>query len=128
MNESTLEIRTPDGVMPTFTACPRDGGPFPVVIIYMDVWGVREELFDIARRVASVGYYCVVPDLYYRQGRVRNAFRNGSVATTGTALAKVLPPVSRFSPGGERSKKRESVLDKLTNFFEKFFDISNGKL
>ena len=78
MNESTLEIRTPDGVMPTFTARPRDGGPFPVVIIYMDVWGVREELFDIARRVASVGSSCVVPDLYYRQGRVRNAFRNES--------------------------------------------------
>jgi len=59
---------------------------------------------------------------------VRNAFRNGSVATTGTGLAKVLPPVSRFSPGGERSKKRESVLDKLTRFFEKFFDISGGVL
>ena len=59
---------------------------------------------------------------------VRNAFRNGSVATTGTALAKVLPPVSRFSPGGERSQKRESVLDKLTRFFERFFDISNGNL
>jgi len=59
---------------------------------------------------------------------MRNAFRNGSVATTGTALAKVLPPVSRFSPGGERSKKRESVLDKLTRFFQRFFDISNGKI
>lgn len=57
---------------------------------------------------------------------VRNAFRDGSVATTGTALVKVLPPVSRFSPGGERSKKRESVLDKLTRFFERFFDISSG--
>jgi len=59
---------------------------------------------------------------------VRNAFRNGSVATTGTAIAKVLPPVSRFSPGGERTKKRESVLDKLLGFFERFFDISGGKL
>jgi type I restriction enzyme, R subunit len=57
---------------------------------------------------------------------VRNAFRNGNVATTGTDLAKVLPPVSRFSPGGERSKKRENVLDKLTRFFERFFDISGG--
>ncbi|MBP8609836.1 MAG: type I restriction endonuclease subunit R [Syntrophaceae bacterium] len=55
---------------------------------------------------------------------VKNAFRNGSVASTGTALAKVLPPVPRFSHGGERSKKRESVLDKLTRFFEKFFDVS----
>lgn len=59
---------------------------------------------------------------------VRNAFRNGSVSPTGTAIAKVLPPVSRFSPGGERTKKRESVLDKLTSFFERFFDISGGKL
>ena len=57
---------------------------------------------------------------------VRNAFRNGVVAATGTDLAKVLPPVSRFSPGGERSKKRESVLTKLMRFFERFFDISGG--
>ena len=59
---------------------------------------------------------------------VRNAFHSGSVATTGTALAKVLPPVSRFSPTGERSKKRESVLDKLMRFFERFFGISGGKI
>lgn len=59
---------------------------------------------------------------------VRNAFRNGNISTTGTAIAKILPPVSRFSPGGERTKKRESVLDKLMSFFERFFDISGGKL
>ena len=55
---------------------------------------------------------------------VRNAFRDGHVATTGTAIAKVLPPVTRFSPGGERTQKRESVLSKLTSFFDRFFDIS----
>jgi len=59
---------------------------------------------------------------------VKNSFRDGSVATTGTALVDVLPPVSRFSPTGERTKKRESVLEKLTSFFERFFDISGGKL
>jgi len=58
---------------------------------------------------------------------VKNSFRDGNVATTGTAITKVLPPVSRFSPTGERSKKRESVINKLTNFFERFFDISGGK-
>ncbi len=60
-------------------------------------------------------------------GFVRNAFRDGNVATTGTAITKVLPPVSRFSPTGERTQKRESVLSKLTSFFERFFDISGGK-
>ncbi|MGR3316951.1 MAG: type I restriction endonuclease subunit R, EcoR124 family [Candidatus Anammoxibacter sp.] len=57
---------------------------------------------------------------------VKNAFRDGGVTTTGTAISKVLPPVSRFSPTGERSKKRESVLSRLTSFFERFFDISMG--
>ncbi len=59
---------------------------------------------------------------------VRNAFRNGNVSSTGTAIAKILPPVSRFSPGGDRTKKRENVLDKLVSFFERFFDISGGTL
>jgi type I restriction enzyme R subunit len=59
---------------------------------------------------------------------MRNAFRDGSVASTGTAIAKVLPPVSRFSQTGERTKKRESVIEKLTRFFERFFDISNSEM
>ncbi len=59
---------------------------------------------------------------------INNAFRDGNVATTGTAISKVLPPVSRFSPTGERTQKRESVLNKLISFFERFFDISAGKL
>ena len=57
---------------------------------------------------------------------VQNAFRDGGIATTGTAITKVLPPVSRFSPGGERSQKRESVIGKLTSFFDRFFDISGN--
>ena len=58
---------------------------------------------------------------------VRNAFRDGAVTTTGTAIAKVLPPVTRFSPTGERTKKREGVLERLTSFFEKFFNITDDK-
>ncbi len=58
---------------------------------------------------------------------IKNAFRDGGIATTGTAISKVLPPVSRFSPTGERTQKRESVLNKLASFFERFFDISGGK-
>lgn len=59
---------------------------------------------------------------------VNNAFRDGGISTTGTAISKVLPPVSRFSPNGERSQKRESVLTKLISFFERFFDISGGRI
>ncbi|MCF7820351.1 MAG: type I restriction endonuclease subunit R [Candidatus Pacebacteria bacterium] len=59
---------------------------------------------------------------------IRNSFRDGIIATSGTSLTKILPPVSRFSPDGERTKKRENVITKLTNFFERFFDISKERI
>jgi len=58
---------------------------------------------------------------------ITNAFCDGYVQSTGTALSKVLPPVSRFTPTGDRTKKRESVLEKLSSFFNKFKDISGGR-
>ncbi len=51
------------------------------------------------------------------------AFRDGFVQTTGTAITKVLPPVSRFTPTGDRTKKRETVIERLTAFFNRFWDI-----
>jgi len=58
---------------------------------------------------------------------INNAFRDGSVPMTGTEISKVLPPISKFRPDGARTKKRNIVLNKLSKFFEKFFDISNDK-
>ena len=50
MIESIIEIPTADGRMDAFVAHPEEGGPFPAVIVLMDIWGLREELFDVARR------------------------------------------------------------------------------
>ncbi|MBN8677963.1 MAG: type I restriction endonuclease subunit R [Chitinophagales bacterium] len=58
---------------------------------------------------------------------VSNAFRDGYVQTSGTGLARILPPVSRFTPSGERSAKRESVIEKIKAFFNRFWDISGGE-
>lgn len=57
---------------------------------------------------------------------IANAFRDGYVQETGTAITKVLPPVSRFSKTGERTKKRDSVLERLIAFFNRFWDISDN--
>jgi len=56
MKERFVDVATPDGPMDTFAVHPEEGGPFPCVVVFMDIWGLREELFDIARRVATVGY------------------------------------------------------------------------
>lgn len=59
---------------------------------------------------------------------IESAFRDGGIQTSGTAITKIMPPVSRFSADQSRGKKRETVLDKLSSFFNKFFDISNSHL
>ena len=66
MIEAEIQIQTSDGTMPTFTTCPDEGGPFPTIFFYMDAPGMREELRDMARRIATTGYYVALPNLYYR--------------------------------------------------------------
>jgi len=67
MFETETAIVTADGDMGAFIVHPRDDGPHPVVLFYMDAPGKREELHDMARRIATTGYYVVLPNLYYRR-------------------------------------------------------------
>ncbi|HEY4366916.1 MAG TPA: dienelactone hydrolase family protein [Steroidobacteraceae bacterium] len=69
MIDRELDIVTADGLMNTFVTHPEEGGPHPVVLFYMDAPGKREELHDMARRLGTVGYYVILPDLYYRRDR-----------------------------------------------------------
>ena len=69
MIEKHLDIPTGDGDMNSFVVYPEEEAPHPVVLFYMDAPGKREELHDMARRLASVGYYVVLPNLYYRRTR-----------------------------------------------------------
>ena len=69
MIEHHFDIRTVNGAMNTFVVHPDEGGPHPVVLFYMDAPGKREELHDMARRLAAVGYFVVLPNLYYRRER-----------------------------------------------------------
>ncbi|MFM7120522.1 MAG: dienelactone hydrolase family protein, partial [Gammaproteobacteria bacterium] len=69
MIEQHVDIATPDGAMNTFIVHPEEGGPHPVVLFLMDAPGKRPELHDMARRLATVGYYVMLPNLYYRRVR-----------------------------------------------------------
>src|SRR5476651_1034071 len=68
MIDQQIEIPTKDGHATTFITHPERGGPFPVIIFYMDAPAIREELRDMARRLATAGYYVMLPNLYYRSG------------------------------------------------------------
>ena len=57
---------------------------------------------------------------------LEDSFRNGEIKTTGTDIDKIIPPVTRF--GGARAKKKQTVIEKLKAFFERFFGIGSGSM
>lgn len=87
MSAQPVEIKTKDGVAPCHLFTPRQNGKFPAVILYMDAFGVRPALCDMAERLASNGYNTLLPDLYYRSGP-----------------AKPFDPKTAFSGGPEKDR------------------------
>src|SRR5215471_14355482 len=69
MIEETLDIATTGSAMETFICRPERGGTYPAVFFLMDAPGIREELRDMARRLATIGYWVLLPNLYHRFGR-----------------------------------------------------------
>jgi carboxymethylenebutenolidase len=65
-----VKIPVPDGETPAYRALPAEGGPFPVVLVVQEIFGVHEHIKDICRRLAKLGYLAVAPELYARQGDV----------------------------------------------------------
>ena len=71
MIERQVDVTTPDGEMTTFIFHPEHGGPFPVVLYLMDAPSIRPALKDMASRLATAGYYVMLPYLFYRGGPFR---------------------------------------------------------
>ena len=66
MEQRRVELSTPDGEMTTFVFHPTHGGPHPVVLYLMDAPSIRPALMDMASRLATAGYYVLLPFLFYR--------------------------------------------------------------
>ena len=96
MIEKTLDIATADGAIETFVCHPERDASHPAVLFLMDAPGIREELHDMARRLATVGYYVLLPNLYYRAGRD----------------TKYGPDVLKH--GSEEHQRMRAVLSKMT--------------
>ncbi|MFL6652728.1 MAG: dienelactone hydrolase family protein [Sulfurifustaceae bacterium] len=64
------EVRIPagDAEIPGYRAMPKKGGPFAIVLVVQEIFGVHEHIRDVCRRLAKLGYLAVAPELYARQG------------------------------------------------------------
>ena len=63
-----IDVETADGWMDCYVFTPGGEGAWPAVILFMDAFGIRPQLAEMAQRLASHGYFVVVPNLYYRTG------------------------------------------------------------
>ncbi len=66
------EVKIPvrEGEIPAYRAMPDKGGPFPVVLVVQEIFGVHEHIKDVCRRFAKLGYLAIAPELFARQGDV----------------------------------------------------------
>jgi carboxymethylenebutenolidase len=97
MIEKQIKVQAKDGGIDTFICHPERRGPWPAIIFYMDAPGIREELRDMARRLATVGYYVLLPNLYYRAG------------------AKSLIDTSALTEGSPERKRMFDLMQSLSN-------------
>jgi carboxymethylenebutenolidase len=63
-----IQIGTRDGLCPAYVFRPAAGAPWPAVLVYMDGIGIRPPMLELGARLATYGYYVLLPDLYYRSG------------------------------------------------------------
>lgn len=111
MTEATIQLKTADGVMPTRTYHPDGAGPYPAVIFYMDGVAIRPTLFDMARRLASHGYYVVLPDLFYRAGPYEQ-FDGATVFSDPDERARLMGLIKSVTQAG-LATDTQAIIDHL---------------
>lgn len=82
-----VTIAAGDFLMPAYRACPAGAGPFPIVVVVSEIFGVHAHIADVARRFAKLGYLAVAPELFVRQGDAKAALRIDTLLAT--IVAKV---------------------------------------
>lgn len=77
-----VKIPVSDGQVPAYRAMPASGGPFPVVLVVQEIFGVHEHIKDVCRRFAKLGYLAIAPECYARQGDVSKLTDIQEIVTT----------------------------------------------
>jgi carboxymethylenebutenolidase len=68
LTEGEVKIPVADGALPAYRAQPQGAGPFPIIVVIEEIFGVHEYIKDVCRRLAKLGYLAVAPELYARIG------------------------------------------------------------
>lgn len=108
MKSLHLDIKTTDGTCDTFIAYPDDEGSYPAVLFFMDAFGPRARLYEMAEKLASHGYFVLLPNLFYRMRRapIVNAQFPLTAEQRSAAVEQFMPLLRKYDPeAGVRDAK-----------------------
>src|SRR3954453_4883794 len=96
----TTQITTADGSADAYLVKPDGDGPFPGVLMFMDAFGPRPRLAEMAERIAERGYAVLVPNLFYRNARppLVSAEELTDAEKRGAAFGRLVPMMKELTP------------------------------
>jgi len=100
LDAGEVKIAAGDAAIPAYRAQPAGGGPFPVVLVVHEIFGVHEHIKDVCRRFAKLGYYAIAPDLFARQGD----------AAKEPDMAKIMSEIVAKTPDAEVASDLDATL------------------
>ncbi|WP_446215087.1 dienelactone hydrolase family protein [Micromonospora sp. IBHARD004] len=100
METTTVDVPTSDGVADAYLVRPDGDGPFPAVLVFMDAFGLRPRLAEMAERIAARGYVVLVPNLFYRAGRAPLVDLSGLAdpERRGAIFGQLMPFIGALTP------------------------------
>jgi carboxymethylenebutenolidase len=114
-----VKIPVADGEIPAYRAMPEKGGPFPVVLVVQEIFGVHEHIKDVCRRFAKLGHFAVAPELYARQGDVSKMTDINEIVSKVVAKvpdAQVLSDLDAAATWAQKSGKGDTSRLGITGF------------
>jgi carboxymethylenebutenolidase len=100
MQTTTVEVPTADGQAEAYLVKPEGDGPFPGVLMFMDAFGLRPRLAEMAQLIAERGYAVLVPNLFYRSARspLVTAEELADPEKRGAAFGRLSPMMQELTP------------------------------
>jgi len=114
-----VSIPVADGEIPAYRAIPDGAGPFPVVLVVQEIFGVHEHIRDLCRRLAKQGYFAVAPALFHRQGDPAGVSDIPTILTTIVSRvpdAQVMSDLDATVAWAKRSSKGDTNKLAITGF------------
>ncbi|MDH6463828.1 carboxymethylenebutenolidase [Micromonospora sp. A200] len=97
---TTVDVPTSGGGADAYLVRPDGDGPFPPVLLFMDAFGLRPRLAEMAQRIAAAGYVVLVPNLFHRAGRAPlvDLTGLGDPEQRGALLSRLMPLITALTP------------------------------